>query len=997
MKWKLIWLLLLGYSSYFSKEIKSQNGPLESQRQSNNLSVNSSDMLYIFSYPVVGRTYVMGKYNFQTEELYLPIVEIFSLLGINMEISRDKNVISGTYLLGGESYTIDYNNYTIDLAGKQWDINANLIIKGPADIYLHTDLLSTVFKLHFEGDINRLLLSLRTPNLMPVVELANRRNARNSIGNGLEKQEYYSLLYDRDYKLLNGGMFDYNIGILSDMTVLKPNYNFQYLTGIELLGGQFRGRHNALYNTTNGWQNGQSTYDWEFNLRDNSLLSEIFAGNLATRGFNSESILGMGFTNQPIEPRQMFGYTYVEGTTIADSEVELFINNQLIDYTIADAQGFYRLDVPLRYGTSKIRVQVFTPNGELKTEEKEMQIPYSFAPKGVINYQVFGGYIRDEINNPLSDKRFAGSADINIGLTRWLTLNTGYSRSNNINANSSLFTGASARILNSLLLDLEYVPNVWYKANSSLVFGVSNALSSSFTRYIGLSDMNTRNANFSMLNSIFYNFPFENLSLGVRFAGVTYGYQDGSDTRFTSDLFTQLGRFNLRINYSNTFSFENGSMIQNRDMDSYKFSGTYSFAGMQNPLLKSMFLRSSVLFSQGFNRLDQIDLQLSRRLFKSGRFTVNFSNSFLTNNSFVQIGVNFNISKWARSSTNTRTDFQNVTVQQRIRGSLGVDHKNRYLNFTDRQQVGRSAATIRLFVDNDQNGTFSRGDAIIPHEAVNIDRSGMVSLGKDGLIRLSHLQSDYRYNLSIDRKAIPNPLLVPDSKFKEFSFIADPNQYKIIDVPFYQAGVIEGIVKVRNMSGDESLGGLRLKLTSLDTDFVASIRTFRDGSFYQMDIPPGKYALMADRIQLELLGLIQESGAYEVEVKKVPNGDFIQGIEIILISNTQNEEGITYDGNTQNLNERQKVYEEELRFDLARALTYFTSAQQSYYLLRYDRALDYIENSLALFVTSHALSVKGSILYSMGDQQGAAEAWREAERMDPDLLLPNASLFLLNE
>lgn len=997
MKWKVIILLSLGVSLTLTQVIYAQNGPSDVLVQNTEDRVIATDMLYIFSFPAVGRTYVMGKYDFQTEELYLPIVELFSLLEINLNISRDKNVISGTYLLGGDSYMIDYNNYVVELGGNRIEISEDLIIRGISDLFLHTDVLSEIFKLHFEGDINRLLLSLNTPHVMPVVELQNRRNARNSISNGLEQQEYYALRFDRNYNMINGGMFDYNIGILSDMAALKPNYTFQYITGLEFLGGQFRGRHNALFNTTNGWQTGQSNYDWEFNIRDNPLLSEVFAGNLATRGFNSESILGMGFTNQPIEPRQMFGYTYVDGTTIADSEVELFINNQLIDYTIADAQGYYRLDVPLRYGTSKIRVQVYTPNGELKTEEKEMQIPYSFAPKGVVNYQVFGGYIRDEMNNPFSDKRFAGSADANIGLTRWLTLNTGYSRSNNIDAESSIFAGASARILNSLLLDLEYVPNVWYKANSSLIFGVSNSFSSSFTKYIGLSDLNTRNANFNMLNSVFYNLPFENLNIGFRLAGITYGYEDGSDTRFTSDLFTQLGRFNLRFNYSNTLSFENGSMIQNRDMDSYKISGTYSFAGMSNPLLKNTFLRSSALFSQGFSRLDQIDVQLSRRLFKSGRFTINFSNSFLTNNSFVQVGLNFNLSKWARASTNSRTDFNNVTVQQRIRGSIGVDHKNKYLHFTDRQQVGRSSATIRLFVDNDQNGTFTRGDEIIPHEAVKIDRSGMVSLGDDGLVRLSHLQSNYRYNLSVDRKAIPNPLLVPDNKFKEFSFVADPNQYKIIDIPFYQAGVIEGIVKVRSATGDEGLGGMRMSLSSLDSDFLASIRTFRDGAFYQMDIPPGKYALIADRIQLEMLGLVQESGAYEVEVKKVPTGDFIQGIEIILISNTDDEEGITYDGNTESLNDRQKVYEEELRFDMARALTYFTSAQQSYYLQRYDRALEYIENALALYITPESLSVKGSILYSMGNAEGAAKAWQEATRIEPDIILPNASQALLND
>lgn len=970
---------------------------IRAQSRTNNPINQATELLYIFSYPVVGRTYVMGMYNYETEDLYLPVVELFGLFEINMEVSRDKNQLSGIFLLEGEPYSIDATTYRISLGERTWELSEDLMYRQVSDIYLHRNVFEEIFRLNFEGDVNRLLLNLETSLTLPVIELNNRKIARSNIQDVQFQRDFYTMRFDREYDAINGGMFDYNLGVIADLQAMKPSYNFQYITGLEVLGGQFKGRFNSLYSELNGWQHAKSNYDWEFNLRDSPFLSKVMAGHISTRGFNVEPVLGMGLTNQPIEPRQMFGYTYVDGTTEPDSEVELFINNQLIDYTKADAQGFYRLDVPLRYGTTKLRVQVYTPNGQLKTEEQELQIPYSFSPKGVMNYQIYGGMIRDEMNNPLIDKRFAGSADFNYGLTRWLTVNAGYSESHNIESSSSFFSGFSARILNAMLLDFEYVPNVWYRGNASLVFGGSSSIMSTFTKYSGMSAMNTKNAEYSMTNNIFYTLPFESFNLGLRLSGITYGYTDGVDTRFSGDVFTQIGRVNMRFNYSDTYSFADGAWITGRDMDSYKITGTYSFAGLRARFLKSTYLRSSALFSAEFSRLDQIDLQFSRKILKTGRFNVNFSNSFLTNSSFVQVGINFNLSKWARSSTNMRTDFNSTTMQQRVRGSIGVDHRNRYLEFTDRQQVGRSAATVIMFLDNDENGQYSSGDDLIPYNAVDLDRSGSVILGKDGMVRLSHLQSNYRYNLSIDRKAIPNPLLVPDSKFKEFSFIADPNQFKRIEIPFYQAGVIEGMVVKQENNTKEGVGGLRLTLNSLQDNFSTTLRTYRGGSFYAMDIPPGIYALSADPLQLDMLGLIQESGAFEVEVRKVANGDFIQGIEIVLSPSIDPEEGVRYNGDSQTLTQKQQVFEEELRFDLARALTYFTSAQNSYYLQRYDRALDYIENSLALFVTPHALSIKGSILYSMGDQDGAAKAWREAERLDPDILLPNASQTLLNE
>lgn len=980
-------LLFLDGSSY---DVRAQS------RTANPIN-QATELLYIFSYPVVGRTYVMGMYNYETEDLYLPVVELFGHFEVNMELSRDKNTLSGIYLLEGKSYTIDATNYKISLGEKTWELSEDLMYRQISDIYLHSDVYEEIFNLSFEGDVNRLMLSLETSLILPVIELNNRKIARSNIQDQQFDRTFYTMRFDREYDAINGGMFDYNLGVITDVQSMQPSYNFQYITGLEVLGGQFRGRFNSLYSNLNGWQHAKSNYDWEFNLRESPFLSKVMAGHISTRGFNVEPVLGLGITNQPIEPRQMFGYTYVDGTTEPDSEVELFLNNQLIDYTRADAQGYYRLDVPLRYGTTKVRVQVYTPNGQLKTEEQELQIPYSFAPKGVMNYQLYGGMIRDEMNDPFIDKRFAGSVDFNYGLTRWLTVNAGYSESNNIESASSLFSGFSARLFNTMLLDFEYVPDVWYRSNASLVFGGSSSVSSTFTKYSGISVMNTKNAEYSMINNVFYTLPFESLNLGLRLSGITYGYMDGVDTRFSGDLFTQLGRINLRFNYSDTYSITDGALVMGRNMDSYKITGTYSFAGVRAKFLKSTYLRGSALFSEEFSRLDQVDLQFSRKILKTGRFNVNFSNSFLTNSSFIQVGFNFNLSNWARASSNMRTDFNSATLQQRVRGSIGVDHRNRYLEFTDRQQVGRSAATVIMFLDNDENGEYTSGDDLIPYKAVDLDRSGSVTLGKDGLVRLSHLQSNYRYNLSIDRKAIPNPLLVPDSKFKEFSFVADPNQFKRIEIPFYQAGVIEGMVVAMENNVKEGVGGLRLTLNSLQDNFSTTLRTYRGGSFYAMDIPPGKYALSADPLQLDMLGYIQESGAFEVEVRKVANGDFVQGIEIILTPSIDPDEGVRYNGNSDALTQRQQVFEEELRFDMARALTYFTSAQNSYYLQRYERALDYIENSLDLFVTPHSLSIKGSILYSMGDQSGAAQAWREAERMDPDILLPNASQTLLND
>ncbi len=61
-----------------------------------------------------------------------------------------------------------------------------------------------------------------------------------------------------------------------------------------------------------------------------------------------------------------------------------------------------------------------------------------------------------------------------------------------------------------------------------------------------------------------------------------------------------------------------------------------------------------------------------------------------------------------------------------------------------------------LFVDNNNNGVYDAGDELIPAKGVKVDGMGKIELGRDSVIRVSQLQSYFRYNLEVtDNKSIP--------------------------------------------------------------------------------------------------------------------------------------------------------------------------------------------------------------------------------------------------
>jgi hypothetical protein len=300
--------------------------------------------------------------------------------------------------------------------------------------------------------------------------------------------------------------------------------------------------------------------------------------------------------------------------------------------------------------------------------------------------------------------------------------------------------------------------------------------------------------------------------------------------------------------------------------------------------VRGMFLRGAAMYDIRHHQFTEADLQLSRTLLKTGRLNVNLAYNFIQNAWKIEVGFSIDL-KFSRSITTFNSTGKESSVRQSFNGSLGVDARNAHIELSNREQVGRCAASVVLFVDNNNSGTFDKGDEKLPYKAVILDNPAVMTVGKDGVLRLSQLQSYYRYNLRVNRNAIPNPTLVPMKN--EFSFITDPNQYKHIEIPFCRGGIIDGSVSVDRNNILQPQGGLRLLLKGVNLKFEETIRTFSDGGFYAMDLPPGKYTIEVDPAQLAFLKAKSRDGALQFEIKALSEGDNIEGLKIVLIAETE--------------------------------------------------------------------------------------------------------------
>jgi hypothetical protein len=119
---------------------------------------------------------------------------------------------------------------------------------------------------------------------------------------------------------------------------------------------------------------------------DNVGITSIAVGQLQTTGMtNSARILGLAVTNNPIIPRMKLDVFVIDGYTEPDSEVELLIGGQLVDFLRADEVGYYRFNAPITFGVVRITTRIYTPQGEVIIQDRQLQIPIYFFAKGLRN------------------------------------------------------------------------------------------------------------------------------------------------------------------------------------------------------------------------------------------------------------------------------------------------------------------------------------------------------------------------------------------------------------------------------------------------------------------------------------------------------------------------------------------------------------------------------------------------------------------------------------
>jgi len=798
---------------------------------------------------------------YRNNEVYFPIIEIFSILDINVKADFNKRMLSGQFLGEDNKFEIDLQKLKAKCGKRTIKLNSADLYTGATELYLKPELFDSLFNLQLFFNFSTLSVYLPLNRDFPAYQQLARKIAhQNLLDDAAAKKDMAEIPFERT--LLKGGVADW---IFSASPVGAGGQYGSLNIGGMALGGDLSLQGEG--NSRKGISSEQLRYRWHYYFDNSKVITQAELGQVYTPGQLGRSLKGYLLTNKPQAQRRYFQTVNLSGHLGEGWEVELYVNDRLADFTYADQNGDYNFLTDILYGSSRVLLKMYGPNGEIQTEERFLSVPFNLIPKRNLEYTFAAGLGEDHNRQEIYLQsltqygileNLTGGLNVDMplgsgtGETPLLAFETAYRPIGNLIFNSSVSPG------NSIQLGGNFSQPSFIGINSS------------FTKFYENKSRNRIGQLSNFLFSVSSPLAIKGKRIGLRyhFSMDKYPYY----TYFNMNYGLNGSIYKFHINYIGSLKISKSSTKTDHDLSSQLFLST-SFVRWVKPQFRATFDHSRNSFSA-------LGVYLSKRVFKLGQVSLSYERNMLTKSNFLM--VTFNIFEDFAEFSSKYYDFSGQTAfTQMQRGSIKFDQDMKKFRFDRKNGVGFGSAVIKPFLDQNYNGALDSSEQVLPELHARVEGLNGVANGRNKAYYYDGLRPYDEYIIQIDPNSLDNPQLQP--AHDNFKVTVNPNTITSIDIPIVEAGEITGVVNRIVKDGKIGAGGLRVVVVNEETGKETKITTFNNGEFYYLGLVPGKYEAHLDQDQLSKFGYKSEPGEIPFEVRTISGGDYVKDIDFTIV------------------------------------------------------------------------------------------------------------------
>ncbi len=724
------------------------------------------------------------------QDAYIPVKELFDFLKIKNE--KTSNGVEGFIINPDSTYVINPTANIILYKNKKFQLKREDFLQSPTTLYLKSNLFGEIFGLNTNFSFRSLSVKLETDKDLPVIKEMRLKKLRENL-NLVRGVAVPDTTITRNYPFFKAGTLDWGV-VTTQQSQFESDNRLSLGLGTMFLGGETNLMLN--YSTRVPFNSRNQFYQWRYVNNDSKLFKQVTAGRIFTRATSSlfAPVSGVQISNSPFQNRRSFGTYVLSDYTDARWTVELYVNNILVEFTQADASGFYTFDVPLMYGNTAVRLKFYGPYGEERIEERVINIPYNFVPKNELEYTLSAGIVENENHDRFSRLNF------NYGLSNAITVGGGAEYfSGVIDKEIMPFVNSSIRFASNFLFSGEYMYGV--KGEGLLSYRTAGNLQVDLNYIKYDKDQTAINFNYLEERKISFSAPIRSKSFSM-FSRFSINQIIMPTTEFTTAQLLLSGAIMGISTNLTTYGIYN---------DRVKKPTIYTSLS-QNYRLPNKFLFSpQIQYDFSRNQFNNIILEIERPIFDKGFLNIAYENNLLRNANIFEVGLRYAFN-FAQTSATSRFGNRNTSFVQSARGSLLLDDNTGYVMANNRTAMSKAAISIIPFLDYNTNGKRDPMEPLIKGMKI-LNNTGRLTFNEDETVmRITELQPYIDIILEIDPNSLDNiAWKVKNEKIKVHTI---PNQFQEIEVPVEVLGEVSGMVYFKDEDNIKGQGRILVNIVN---------------------------------------------------------------------------------------------------------------------------------------------------------------------------------------
>jgi hypothetical protein len=794
------------------------------------------------------------------EKAWLSVTDLFDFLKINYLSSPHHNQLSGFFISNDVKYMLDVKSGQLNFNGIKTQLPENVLKKQNNILYLQSDFFNPLFKLDSKFDFRSLTVNLTTLLELPMILEKKQEWMRNNIGN-LRNELKADTTLGKIYTGFNVGMIDWSVNTAQDF---KGSHDTRanIALGAVVLGGETTIA--VQLNDQTLLSGKQQYYLWHSVNNENLLLKQVSLGKINFNATSSifASVIGVQFSNHPSVLLRNFGTYRLNRTTQPGWMVELYVNGVLIDYRKADAAGYIGFDVPVIYGSTRILLKYYGPNGEQRSTEGNISMPYIFIPVGKLEYTLSAGLVEDSSWSKYS------RLQLNYGLIKRLTIGTGVEYLSSItNLKTMPFYTADFRLGRNLMFATEYTPNVRSMLSSNLQLTPNLLVELNATSYTPGQQAIANNYLSEIRAAVSFPLNYKKINVYSKFSYYQIQLHGASYTTAQA-YFTGL-IMGISSNFSTYALFiENSKAIW------------YSNLALAIRLPAKFLFMPQVQYNYNSKSIISLRAEVQNPITKKGFLNFYYENNFQNNFQSINIGFRYQFPFANLAVTMLKTSGMTPTIISSMAGGFVYDRRSSFTNFTNTPAVGRGGLILSAFIDLNNNGIREKGEPKVEGLLFSISGGSRKENKRDTSVVISNLEGYYEYLLKIDKNSFDEI----DWKIKTGSMkvVIRPNEFRVIEIPISVVAEVSGKVYQQTENGRIPMERIYLDIFNERRVLVAKILSETDGFYSYMGLPKGTFTIKPDATQLMKLNLQNPAGEFKCIVKSSINGDTYTNIDFML-------------------------------------------------------------------------------------------------------------------